>query len=117
MSTHESSVDDAILIEAEYQGADLDSRLEDNDTLIEVEQHIGDNIDIHVSSLYGNRPLHAMAHMRVITPEPDDEPDTSISRRKVSSIEKSKILQDVNIDIKPYFPTGDKLVDVKFRPI
>ena len=86
------------------------------------EQFVGDNVDIQMTSPYGLRSVHAMGRIRVV-PEASIVPEASLvseetNRKKVSTAEKSNILKNLEISIRPYYPKKtDGFKSVTFLPL
>ena len=78
---------------------------EDFPVLKEVEQFVGDNIDLAIRSQYGNTAFtafHAMGRMKIISPAPTDVIESIIERQRLKPDEKATLLNDLTIRFYPY---------------
>ena len=88
------------------------------EVLKEIKQIVGDNLDLSLSSVYGNTSYHAMGRMEASTPKPEDNPEPLIERKILKRTEKEALLKDLTIKLQPYRPLPTNgLSSVTFRPI
>ena len=86
-------------------------------TLLRIQQYSGDNIDLAIRSLHGNKSFHAMGRICISTPKSETVEKLIVTRRStVTKEQKIKLLKAVEIKVIPYHKRDSQLNSITFKP-